>query len=509
MKIFFIFFLFFIIISCIPIQINNSTLQYIDEYGRSRIFHGVNSVYKIPPWHPGLSSFNTYDSLVDKDMQDLQTWGFNVIRLGVMWPGVSISNGQFNTTYLQVMNNLVTQLGSYGIYTIVDCHQDLFSRYFCGEGCPDFLVPQDSTLEFPLPIRNPNTLVVDPVTGYPNISSCEQTAFFQYYFTGAVGNAFQQLYDNTNGLQDQFVSFWEQVAQTFKDNQYVLGYELINEPWCGDVDKEPKVILPGYADTNFLYPMYQTLNTAIRNIDNEHIIFYEPAVSDITPSGFTQGPGGPVYNDRQAYSYHVYCAPTDSDGDPTKPEFCNVTLDITFDIKQRDRKRQGVAGFMTEFGALKGTTVGIESLNYLTDLADSRIQSWCYWQYKYNEDITTASPDGAESFYVNGELDTSKVKALSRTFAPIIAGTPTKHKFNPDTQEFNLHFTIDDTISNNSTIIFANQQYYYNNGVSITTSSNVIYVSSQGNYLTFQNTGIGRATITITNGEQSKEKNHK
>ena len=116
-------------------------------------------------------------------------------------------------------------------------------------------------------------------------------------------------------------------------------------------------------------------------------------------------------------------------------------------MKQHDRKTQGVAGFMTEFGALKGTPIGVESLNYLTDLADSKIQSWCYWQYKYNEDITTASPDGAESFYVNGELDTNKVKALSRTYAPIIAGTPSHHKFNPATEEFDLRFDIPEVCS--------------------------------------------------------------
>ena len=68
---------------------------------------------------------------------------------------------------------------------------------------------------------------------------------------------------------------------------------------------------------------------------------------------------------------------------------------------------------MTEFGALRGTPTGIESLNYLLDKADSQIQSWAYWQFKFYEDITTASQDGAESFYVNGTLDTSKVGFIS------------------------------------------------------------------------------------------------
>lgn len=69
----------------------------------------------------------------------------------------------------------------------------------------------------------------------------------------------------------------------------------------------------------------------------------------------------------------------------------------------------GVAGFLTEFGAMRGTQIGVDSLNYVLNTADAQIQSWAYWQFKYYHDITTASPDGAESFYINGTLDTTKV----------------------------------------------------------------------------------------------------
>jgi hypothetical protein len=50
-----------------------------------------------------------------------------------------------------------------------------------------------------------------------------------------------------------------------------------------------------------------------------------------------------------------------------------------FDVKQMDRKRMGVAGFMTEFGALEGTPDGVEAINYLLNKADDNLQSWTYW----------------------------------------------------------------------------------------------------------------------------------
>src|SRR3990167_2706406 len=68
---------------------------------------------------------------------------FNVVRLGVMWPGVMPTSGTVNATYLQVMRGIVDMLGARGIYTIVDLHQDVFSRKFCGEGAPDWLVEPD------------------------------------------------------------------------------------------------------------------------------------------------------------------------------------------------------------------------------------------------------------------------------------------------------------------------------------------------------------------------------
>ena len=98
-------------------------------------------------------------------------------------------------------------------------------------GVPDWAIPEEQfTMEFPLPIAEPSSLEYDPTTGYPNISSCLQRTFSDYYFTSAVGEGFQCLYNNTDNLQDYFVQYWEQVATTFADSPYVLGYELINEP---------------------------------------------------------------------------------------------------------------------------------------------------------------------------------------------------------------------------------------------------------------------------------------
>lgn len=65
-------------------------------------------------------------------------WGFNFVRLGVMWEAVEIAPDTFNMTYLDEVENLVNRLGQRGIFVILDAHQDILARRLCGEGIPDF-----------------------------------------------------------------------------------------------------------------------------------------------------------------------------------------------------------------------------------------------------------------------------------------------------------------------------------------------------------------------------------
>lgn len=62
----------------------------------------------------------------------------NFVRLGVMWEAVETEPGVYDQEYLDKVESLINELGKAGIYTLVDAHQDVFARSFCGEGMPDF-----------------------------------------------------------------------------------------------------------------------------------------------------------------------------------------------------------------------------------------------------------------------------------------------------------------------------------------------------------------------------------
>ena len=104
------------------ISINPESRQFVDEVGRTIIFHGVNVVYKVAPYIPSQDIFNPEESLSSEDIQNLKDWGMNFVRLGVMWEAVERQPGVYDMNYLAKVNDLITKLGEAGIYTLVDAH---------------------------------------------------------------------------------------------------------------------------------------------------------------------------------------------------------------------------------------------------------------------------------------------------------------------------------------------------------------------------------------------------
>jgi len=56
----------------------------------------------------------------------------------------------------------------------------------------------------------------------------------------------------------------------------MFRYELINEPWAGNVFAHPTLLLPGNAGSKNLQPTYDKVANAIRSVDANTQIFYEP-----------------------------------------------------------------------------------------------------------------------------------------------------------------------------------------------------------------------------------------
>ena len=463
------------------IQVDPENHFFLDAQGRVRLFHGFNVVYKIPPYvPPELDSFDPALSFCEEDMDNLQKWGFNFIRLGVMWPGVAPERGYYNSTYLDQIEWIVEELGKRDIYVLIDCHQDVLARGFCGEGAADWAVIVDPDIpHFPAPL--PYEFDFDPETDYPNLDQCLSHWFGAYYFSRAASNAFQNLYDNKQGILDEFGKYWAFVAKRFANTTNVLGYEFINEPWAGDFYANPKRLVPGYTDLHSLQPMYEKLNAYIRAQDSDHIVFYEPVTFDIGPVGFNATPGGVLYKDRQALSFHVYCAAYKDNMTATAQKFCEKYDAQRFPLRTKDLDRLGGAGLLTEFGSVGNSTNGITEIQNVLTAADENFFGWAYWQFKSYNDLTATERTVYPLYDEQGQLEVNKLKALSRTYATAIAGTPLSTSFDVTDGFYNLSWLVNANITE-PTEIYLNEELWYANGYSIDISpSGYTKVSSEEN----------------------------
>ncbi|KAJ7562691.1 hypothetical protein O6H91_03G080600 [Diphasiastrum complanatum] len=341
-------------------EVNTATGRIQDGYGRERLFHGLNVVVKGPPWHPGLEVFDHQFSFCDRDVELIKSWGMNVVRLAVMWPGVEPREGWINATYLQTMRSIVRKLNSAGIYTLIEFHQDLFTSQFCGDGLPSWILrhthnisslskpvqkssshslSQRRELSLQLDVKTARNLRlqaelrkhesswVDYVASFPEPlglrwftdpdeatqsqldANCNRFEWFWYYISFAVSKSFQDLYENQWGWADHFADYWKVVAKAFRNEAGVLGYELMNEPWAGNFYRNPLLLLPGVADKINLAPFYEKLQAAVRSQDNKRIVFFESLTFDNVRSGFSTVPGGDKYKNKTVLSYHYYRPP--------------------------------------------------------------------------------------------------------------------------------------------------------------------------------------------------------
>ena len=105
------------------------------------------------------------------------------------------------------------------------------------------------------------------------------------------------LYDSPQE-QAHLIAIWRRLAQHYKNNPTVLGYDLLNEP------------IPHYPAVTplnpKLEPLYKKLSAAIRQVDPNHILFLGGAQWDTNFSVF-----GAPFDSNTAYTFHKYWSATD------------------------------------------------------------------------------------------------------------------------------------------------------------------------------------------------------
>lgn len=425
----------------VPISVHPVTQRLVDEHFREVFFHGVNVVVKGFPWIPVTDHFDPETSFSTKDMETLQMLGLNGIRLGTMWPGVEPTRGVYNQTYLTALKELVAKAATYDIYSLLDMHQDVMSEKFCGEGVPLWAAVPANDSQFPMPHAAAYTVDNNSV---PTYAECHSASWPTYYFTKATGTAFQNLYDNVDGLRTSWADFWLTVAQTMKPlGSAVLGYELMNEPWAGDAVDDLLLMLPGVADEVNLQQMWDVGAAAIRTVDTDHAIWFEGVTWDWFNVGFKHVPGGDAWQNKSVLSYHFYVPP-------------DFNAQVQVNARMADMQRLGCGGFLTELSPDPA----------VFDVMDQYKQGWLIWEYKPFVGYKTGY--ASSIWYTNGSMNVQMASELSRTYAQVVAGVTQTMRYSNTDYSFILIFQADPQfVTANTTKIYFNQAMHYPNGFSV------------------------------------------
>ena len=263
------------------IHIDGSDQTWRAADDRILFWHGTNFVEKSFPYYP--------EALVDPDslsesISTMKHMGWNVVRLGVMIGGTfPTPDGALNSTYLDVIENIVENLAKSNVAVILDFHQDVFSPALCGEGVPSWMVNSSklNCLPFPIPLVRSGSQP-DPDTGgwVPEVSCTppHNLGWSEWYGTDCCGKAFQQMYDGVGMISKMVQAHWQAIAERFKGKDGVLAYEMLNEPWNGDWISDPAILYKqGLAETKNVGPFMQMTHDTIRAVDPNTPTLYAPA----------------------------------------------------------------------------------------------------------------------------------------------------------------------------------------------------------------------------------------
>ncbi|HEX9251385.1 MAG TPA: glycoside hydrolase family 5 protein [Ignavibacteriaceae bacterium] len=157
------------------------------------------------------------------------------------------------------------------------------------------------------------------------------------------------LFENEQAQQTT-IALWEKLAERYKDETIVIGYDLLNEP------------IPHYMENKedlnlLLEPLYKKITTAIREVDNNHIIFIGGAQWNTNFKMF-----GKPFDNKLVYTFHKYWMP------PVQEEIKDY---VDFSNKYN------VPMYLGESGENED-----EWIDKFRVLLENNNIGWCFWPYK-------------------------------------------------------------------------------------------------------------------------------
>ena len=173
-------------------------------------------------------------------------------------------------------------------------------------------------------------------------------------------------------FQDRALRLWEVIAKRYKNEAWVAGYDLINEPADPTGEK--------------VFPYYKRLHDAIRKIDHDHILFLEGDKYAVDFSKFSEIWKNVVYTNHD-YAGPGFVTGGDYPGYTRDKYYDKDTLEKDFLKKSEFMFSHHVPVWVGEFGPVYSGEAKKDEMRYQV-LKDQLAYynkykvSWCIWLYK-------------------------------------------------------------------------------------------------------------------------------
>lgn len=389
--------------------------HFVDERGRAVILRGVNLAgdSKVPPFS-ACRDHADLDPLVDL--------GFNVIRLLFIWEAYEPSPGDHDEDYLRMLEAIAVAAHRRGMATIVDIHQDGFSRFAsrgAGSGFPRWAVsprcrpyqPDNSPACRNWPIR----MISDPV----------------------MHRSFGDFFADTHGVRTRYLEMVSRVAAGFASVPGVIGYDLLNEPW-GD-------------ERTQLAPLYRDEARAIHAAHPSAILLVEGHIA--TNCGFRTRLPRPEFG-QAVYAPHYYCPITYAIG---RWHGARVGLSRAFSAMAETARDWETPLFIGEFGISAEIIGGGDYVRTFYDRLDAALASGAQWNYTPRWNAETRDGWNGEDFSILEPTGTPRTTFEPRPYPRATAGLPLRFVYNdrdPNGRSRSIEFEWDHDPAGGETELF-------------------------------------------------------
>jgi endoglycosylceramidase len=391
-----------------------------DASGRFVILRGVNLNVLGDYWeaNPAIPATAPYDP---DHFRIMASYGFNCVRLLFHWSKLEPQPGQINQAYISEIKTAIEDAAKHGIYIMLDLHQDAYGKYIA--------TPRDVVCERP---NKGWDGAPEWATFTDGQSTCQTDGSRES--PPAVFHAWQNLWDNKDGIQDNLIEAWLALVRATAAYDNVVGYDLINEPSLGYSslpDQQRKISI-------FYDKLIKGIRQAEKNVGApEHIIFFEPTVT-FAGGPLPTVPGPDFTNDKNiVFAPHNYFEVITQD---------LLTIEQGFDLYNSLAKTYQTTMLIGEWGVYGDPQQDVAKLKRFSAQEDKFIVGNTWWQWcQAPGDPHGISWDGnsyastslhlmevaADGSYT-GKRNEIYLKVLGRVYPRSIHGRPLKLEVNPD-----------------------------------------------------------------------------